>query len=190
MRRPDLGLRRVALVVAVDAVGGVGEPDRAVRRRRHVVGRVQALALPAVGEDRAPAVVLRARHPAPLVLAGDEPPFAVHRVAVLVAAGLAEHRNAAVRLVEPHDAVVRDVREDEVAAGGEIGRAFQPAPAGPEALQPRAADRQRIEARVEGDVVRHAASRSGFHPSGAMLAQAVAEAFWLVGALGLEPRTR
>ena len=47
----DLLRLPVALVVGVDAVGGIGEPDRVVGLHHRVVRRVEALALPIVGED-------------------------------------------------------------------------------------------------------------------------------------------
>ncbi len=56
-----LALGGVALVVAVDAVGRVGEPDRPVAADDDVVRAVQPLAVEAVGERRDRAVVLGPR---------------------------------------------------------------------------------------------------------------------------------
>jgi hypothetical protein len=82
MTTVDLGGCAIALVVAVDAVGRIGEPDRIVRLDDGVVGRVEALALPLVGEDRDRSVDLGSRDAAHQVLAGDEPSLVVDSVAV------------------------------------------------------------------------------------------------------------
>src|SRR5262249_12798440 len=50
-----LGL--VADVVAADAVGRIGEPDRAIGFHRHIVGRVEPLAVVAIADHRNAAVV-------------------------------------------------------------------------------------------------------------------------------------
>ena len=76
--------RGVALVVGIDAVGRIAEPDRAVRLHHEVVGRVEALALEAVGQHAARSVVLDARDAAAAMLAGDEPSLAVDAMAVVV----------------------------------------------------------------------------------------------------------
>ena len=145
--------RLVALVVGEDAVGRIGEPDRAVGLHHHVVRRVELLALVAVGDDRDRAVVLGARDAPPAVLARDEPALPVDRVAVGVAAGRAEHRDRAVGLVVAHDAVVRDVGEQHVLAGREVDRPLGPARAGPELLHMRGAVHAIAEALVENLVV-------------------------------------
>ncbi len=62
--------------------------------------------------------------------------LAVAGVAVGVVGGVAEDGDRAVGLVEAHHAVVGDVGEDEIAAGGEVGRSFRPPRAGPQLLQP------------------------------------------------------
>ena len=92
--------------------------------------------------------MLDPRHAAALVLAGHEPALPVDRVAVVVARGLQKGRHRAVRLVEAHHAVVRDVGPDQVAAGREIGGALGPSPAGPQLLQVDVAEHQALEARV------------------------------------------
>ena len=86
----DLALGAVALVVRLDPVARVGEPDRAVRAFDDVVGTVEALSLPAVGKDRRRAVVLGPRDPASAVLARDDTTLAVDRAAVGVAGRLRE----------------------------------------------------------------------------------------------------
>ena len=86
----------MALVVTVDAVGGIGEPDRAVRFDDHVVGRVQLLALIPVGEHADRSVMLDPATPASTMLAGDEPSLAVSRMAVVKAARGLKNRNGSV----------------------------------------------------------------------------------------------
>ena len=169
-----LGL--VALVVGKDAVGRIGEPDRAVGLHHHVVRRVELLALVAVGDHRGRAVMLGARHAPPAVLAGDEASLPVDGVAVGVAAGRAEHRDRAVGLVVAHDAVVRDVGEQDVFASWKVHRPLGPARAGPELLHMRGAVHAVAESLVQDLVVAgghlmlrkgHAAGRhhSGFIPA-------------------------
>jgi hypothetical protein len=77
-----LHLALVALVVAHDPVVRIGEPDRAVRPHHHVVRRVEALALVAVGDHGDRAVGLGTCHAARSMLAGDQPSLAVTGVAI------------------------------------------------------------------------------------------------------------
>ena len=123
---PDLAPGLVAFIVAVDSVGRVGEPDRAVRPHHDVVRRIQALALEPVGDDGHRTVVLGAADAPPAVLAGDEAALPVHGVAVRIVRRAAEHADGAARLVVPHHAVVRDVAPDEIASRREIGRPLGP----------------------------------------------------------------
>src|SRR4051794_20520366 len=151
-RQLEFGL--VALVVAEDAVARVGEPDRAVGGHHHVVRRVQPLALEAVDEDGDRAVGLGAGHPPRVVLAGDEPALAVARVAVRVVRRGAEDADVPVLLEPAHDAVVRDVAPQEVAAVAEVDGPLGPAEAGGDALDGGVADLEpeplvdRLDARV------------------------------------------
>ncbi len=78
----DLALRLAALVGRADAVSRIGEPNRAVRLHHHVVRRIEALALVAVGEDRDGPVIFGAGHPPAAMLAGDETALPVAGVAV------------------------------------------------------------------------------------------------------------
>ena len=74
----------VAFVVAQDAVGRVGEPDRAVALHDDVVGRVQALALEAVDHDLVGHGASR-RHDAARADDGAQAVRAVQQVAIAVA---------------------------------------------------------------------------------------------------------
>ena len=155
----DLALGLVALIVGVDAVGRIGEPDRAVGFHHHVVGRVQPLALPFVGDGGDRAVMLGAADAAARMLASDQPALPVDGVAVGIARRLAEHADAAVGLVVAQHAVVRDVGPDDIAAGGEPGRAFRPAASGEQLFHLRVAVEQAREARIENFIIvcgRHA----------------------------------
>jgi hypothetical protein len=49
--RADLAYGFVALIIGIDAVGGVSEPDGVVGFDHHIVRAVQALALETVGQD-------------------------------------------------------------------------------------------------------------------------------------------
>jgi hypothetical protein len=131
----DLRLRAVALVVAGDPVRRVGEPDRAVARDDHVVGAVEPLALPAVGDHRDRTVQFGPLDPPLAVRAGHEPPLPVEGVAVRVPGGGAEDAHRAVRLIPAHDPVVRDVAEQQVPPRGHVDRALGPTPAGEEAFE-------------------------------------------------------
>ena len=73
---------------SVNQIAAVGCAD-------DVVGRVEALAVEAVGQHGDAAVVLGARDAARQVLAGDQPALAVARVAVGVVRRLAEHAGRA-----------------------------------------------------------------------------------------------
>ncbi|HEY0986132.1 MAG TPA: hypothetical protein VGD80_03735 [Kofleriaceae bacterium] len=151
----ELRRRRVAFVVGVDAVGRIGEPDRAVGLDDHVVRRVEALAADAVDQDGARAVVLGAGHAAGLMLARHQAALAVDGVTVGVVAGLAEHRHRAVGLIPAHHPIVRDVGPHEVATRGEVGRAFAPAAAGPQPVELGVEQRQPPEAIIEHGVQGH-----------------------------------
>ena len=84
--------------VELGAVGRVGEPDAAVRMRDRVVGRVEPLAVPGVGEHRDRAVELVADDAPGEVLAGDLPALEVEGVAVAVVRRHAEDGDVAVVL--------------------------------------------------------------------------------------------
>src|SRR5581483_7064597 len=81
------------------------------------------------------AVMLDARDAAPAMLAGDQPALAVDRMAVMVHRRGEKDRDRAVGVVVAQHAVVRDVRPDEIFAGGEIGRPLRPAAAGIELFE-------------------------------------------------------
>ncbi|HEY9412122.1 MAG TPA: hypothetical protein VIP77_21265 [Jiangellaceae bacterium] len=101
-----------------------------------VVGAVQALAVVALGQHGGAAVMLDPGHPALALLAADEPAQPIDGVPVGVSGGLAPHADRTRGLVPAQDAVVRDVAEQEVAAGREVGGPLGPAAAGEQALHP------------------------------------------------------
>src|SRR5215207_168571 len=129
MAGADLAFRLVAFVVGIDAVGRVGEPDRAVRLHDDVVWAVEALALEAVGVDGDAPVMLRARDAPVAVLAGDEPALPVDDVAVGITCGITEHAGLPGGLVPSQHAVVRDIAPDEIAMRREVSRSLGPAAA-------------------------------------------------------------
>ena len=142
-------IRRVAFVGTIDAVARIGEPDRAVGGHDDVVRRIQAPALVAVHQDRDAAVRLGAGDPARVVLAGEQAPLPVARVAVGMVAVRTKHADMPVILEPAHDPVVRDVAPQQVAAIGEIHRPLRPAEPGGDALD-RGIPLTRGEAPVEG----------------------------------------
>ena len=161
----DLALGLVALVIRVDAVGRIGEPDRAVGSDDDVVRAVEALALEALGEDRDRAVVLGAGDAPVAVLARDETAFAVDGVAVRIAGRRPEDAGLAGRLVEAQHAVVRDVAPDERTLRREVGGTFGPAAALVELLDPRRDLDQRPEALVQNREIAAAHGASPVSPS-------------------------
>src|SRR6266542_3707797 len=135
----DLTVGPVALVVAVDAIAWVGEPQRAVCALDDVVGTVQPLAVPGVREHGDRPVMLGPGDPAATLLAADQAALSVDGMAVGIASGLAEDAYRASSLIPAQDPVVRDVAEDEVAPGGEVGRSLGPTAPCVEALHPHIA---------------------------------------------------
>src|SRR5262249_50203191 len=111
----DLAVGPVAFVVGVDAVTRVSEPQRAVRALDDVVGTVQPLAIPVVGEPGDRPVVLGPGPPARALLAPHQPALPVDGVTVGVAGRLAEHAYRAAGLVPAQDPVVRNVAEHHIA---------------------------------------------------------------------------
>ena len=87
------------------------------------------------------------------VFAGDEPALAIDRIAVGIVGWLAKHADRAVALVVSQHPVVGDVREDEVARGGEVRGAFGPSRAGPEAFDVRGSIEAVEKSRIEGFVI-------------------------------------
>src|SRR5262245_31908168 len=126
----DLALGLVALVVGLDAVGGIGKPDRAIRFHNDVVWRIEALAAPIVSYGGDAAVVLGAADAPARMLAGDEPSFAIDSVAIGVVARLAKDADLSVRFVIAKHPVVRYVGPDQIAAGRKIGRSLRPTASG------------------------------------------------------------
>ena len=78
----QLGVGLVALPVVEDPVRRIGEPDRSVRGDDDVVRRVEPPALVPVDDGRAAAIGLVARDASQAVLAGEDAPVVVERVAV------------------------------------------------------------------------------------------------------------
>src|SRR5438445_5528833 len=80
--RWQLGRRKVALIIGANAERGIGEPDRVIGLDGYVVRRIEALALEAVHQHGDRPVVFGARDASRLVLAADEAPLAVARIAI------------------------------------------------------------------------------------------------------------
>src|SRR6476659_3120154 len=87
------------------------------------------------------------------MLASDQPALIVDRVAVLIFGAFADHRDFARGFDEPHHAIVRNVRPDEIAARGEPSRTLSPTRARPQALHTHMTCETGLEARIENDDV-------------------------------------
>ena len=139
--------------VDLPAVRRIGKPVAAVRMTRDVVRRIQPLALERIGDHRDRSVVLVAHHAAAGMLARELASLMIERVAVAVARRLAEHGDAPVILDPSHLPVVRDVAPDQILPLAVPRRSFAPHAAGPQPLNRRVADAQRVERRIERDDV-------------------------------------
>ena len=76
--------RLVPFVVRHNAVARIGEPDRAIRMHCEIIRRIERFALKVIRQNRDRAVMLGARDPARIVLAGHEPSLSVAGIAVAV----------------------------------------------------------------------------------------------------------
>ena len=92
---------------------------------------------------------LGARDAAGQVLAADQPTLAVAGVAVGVVRRLTEHADRTRAVVPAQDAVVRDVRQQQVAPVAEPHRALGPAQPGGQLLDAGAVQAQPMEGLVE-----------------------------------------
>ncbi|MNH87404.1 hypothetical protein D3C73_398860 [compost metagenome] len=138
-----------ALPHAADAEWRIGEPQRAVRLADDVVRRIQLLALVGVGKNRDRAVMLRAGDAAGQVFACNQAALQVAAMAVGIVGIGVEHAPCLVRFVELHDAVVRNIANQQILAVTEIDRTFQPASAGGNLFQRSAGNTVFRKARVE-----------------------------------------
>ena len=123
-----------AFVLAQDAIVRVTEPDRAVRMHHHIIGRVQALALPAIGQHGARAIVFGTHHAAAQVLATDQSALPVHCIAVGIVGGLAVLAHRIIALIPAQHPVIGNVGPDQRGVGRKPSRAFAPACPSPQLL--------------------------------------------------------
>ncbi len=117
--------------------------------RHDVVGRVQPLALEAIGDHRDRAVVLVAHDAAGQVLARKLPALEVERVAVAVVRRHAKDAHAAVVLEPAHLPVVRDVAPHQITSDAAPRRPLGPQRARPQALDRRVRLTQAVEQRID-----------------------------------------
>ncbi len=157
----DLGFAAVPFLGNDEAVGRVGEPDRAVGLDHDVVRRIEALALPAIDDDALllPADV-RAEHRAKAVRAVQDRSVEVARVAVREFDPVAEHAHAVACRPAQH-AVVRYVAPENAVVLANPHRAFAPDRAGAQALERTGAAHDRCEALVEDLDTHSSAPRAG-----------------------------
>ena len=119
----QLRLHQAALVRHEQAEGRVGEPDRAVPRDCHVVGRIEPLALEMGDDRRRVPVSVRAAYAAPPVLAMHQLAVRLERVAVDKIRAVDRNRDMAVR-VPGQQAAVRHVGPEQTVARRLPDRAF------------------------------------------------------------------
>ena len=130
----DLAPGEHALVKAIDAVGRIGEPDRAVGLHDDIVGRVQPFAVELRRESAPHSVVVETRNAPPEMLAGHHAPLVIKCVPVLIAAGRLEHTDRRIILDKPQHAIVRNVGPQHLPGGRNVHRPFRPSAPGPELL--------------------------------------------------------
>jgi len=128
-------LRLKPLIVGLDAIGRIGEPDRIVGFDDHIVRTVETLALETIGENARRPIVLPTNDPPVAMLATDHAALAIDRGAVGIRAGAAlkgaDHTG---RFIPAQAAIVGDIAPDQGFEGGCVNRALGPAAAGPELL--------------------------------------------------------
>ena len=132
----DLARCQMALVVAVDAVAGVGEPDRPVATLDDVVGAVEPPPVVVRRQDGVAAIVFGAHDSAVPVLTRHHTSGPIEGSTVDVAGRVAEHADGAGGLVPAQHPVVGDVAEQHVAAGRDVQRSLQPATSREQHLHP------------------------------------------------------
>src|ERR1051325_4961796 len=142
--------RLVPKVIAADAGAVVAEPDRVIRFDHDIVGARQLLTLEALGQYRDGAVIFGAGQPLRVHLAGDQPPLAIAGIAVGVVRRLAEDADRAGLLLPFHNAVVRDVAPQKVAAVAEPNRPLGKTAARRDPLDRGIAEHQRGKTRIDG----------------------------------------
>ena len=118
--------RLVTLVDARDPVPRIAEPDSSVRMNHNVVGSVERLALPIIGQHRDSARVLESDDAARVVFASELPAFIIERVAVRIVRRRAESADVPVFLHPAQLAIVRDIAEDQVSSAAVPGRTLRP----------------------------------------------------------------
>src|ERR1043166_2903761 len=91
--------------------------------------------------------MLGARHALRIVLAGNEPAFAIAGIPVGIVGRIAIDADMSVVFAPAHDAIVGNIAPQEISAVAEIDRTFAPAKAGGDAFNAGVADF--LETRVE-----------------------------------------
>ena len=139
---------------------GVGEPDRAVRFDHNIIGRVQGLAVKAVGNHRDGSVKFGPGYAACAMFAGQQPALTVAGVAVGIVRRAAEGRQP--RAGRPaQDAVVRNVGKQQTVGIAEPDRAFGPVKAGGKLLDRGIAHDKGAKTRIGGFEEGHLVLLSG-----------------------------
>jgi hypothetical protein len=122
-----LALRSMPLVVALDPVAGVGEPDRAVGPFDEVVGAVEPATVERVRQRRDRTVDVDPGDGTAPVVTRHDATSPVDDAAVRVARGRLPHTDRTGDLVVPQHPVVGDVAEEQAAPERRVRRSLQPA---------------------------------------------------------------
>ena len=117
--------------------------------RRQIVRRIQTLALICIGDDGDRSVVLVADDATRRVLARELAALMIERVAVAVVRRRPEHGDPPVVFQIAHLAVVGNIAPHQVATLARPRRPLAPEPAGPQPLNRRVAEPQRVEPRID-----------------------------------------
>src|SRR6185312_10824821 len=123
----------MALVVGVDAVARIGEPDRSVRMLNDIVRAVEPVFLVRGCQHRDRAVVLCSGNPTPAMLTGHESATAINGAAVAKAGRRQENVGTVAHFVVSEHPIIGAITEQHETACGVVRRSLQPSPIGKEA---------------------------------------------------------
>ncbi|MDA9433659.1 hypothetical protein XH88_18035 [Bradyrhizobium sp. CCBAU 51627] len=123
-----LGFLLDALIVAVDAVPGVGEPHRTVRGHNHVIWRAEAFPLIPVRQDGDGPVQLGASNSSK-VLTADKAPIAIAGMPIRIIRRVSKYPQVSIRLEPAINAVVWNIAEEKTTIVPEVDRSLHPSKA-------------------------------------------------------------
>src|SRR6185437_14498736 len=155
-RRRLLGCLTSSLVVRLDSIQRIREPDRAVRSHGHVIRCVEPSSPVCVDEPRDAAVELRAKHAAFTVGTRNQPPLTVPGLSIGKAGRSAIYRHAGT-VDPPQGSIARQVLKQKTSRIAHPNQTFEPIEPAGEFLQRRI--RQNVMAENRGTNVETIHSR-------------------------------